>query len=344
MKDRFNLIIVSLLLLISFCFLAGCISGVDEGDAKESFVEVRSVEPISSGCPVGSPGLSSSQMGVSDELMVYLQDAVSYAELYGKDTALAEFGDVDGLFTFDEYYIYAYDNDCILLAHPYESKSVGMDRSDWTDSRGLPVIRMGRDVAAAGGGFITYLYPRPSEGGIDEAAYPTYEPKLGYVLPAGEGWWIGSGVALADLSPGEGYPEVIGDMISLVEDGAVYALSEGDEAALAEISDLSGRFVNANGHYLYAYTYDGTLIGHPYLPEKIGSNLYDRVDMYGMRTIEALATTAKEGGGFVVFIWPNPDEGNREELKIGYVLPVNDEWWLGSGVYLSEVTGEYTPL
>jgi len=42
--------------------------------------------------------------------------------------------------------------------------------------------------------------------------------------------------------------------------------------------------------------------------------------------------------------WPNPDEGNCMELKIGYVLPVNGEWWLGSGVYLSGVTGEYTPL
>lgn len=274
----------------------------------------------------------------------YMQDAVSYAAGAGKGEALAAFGDPLGEYTHDGWYIYAYDDDYVLLAHPYEPGSVGLNRSDWTDSRGLPVIRLGRDVAARGGGFITYLYPKPSGGGIDEAAYATYEPKLGYVLPAGEGWWIGSGVALADLSPGEGYPGVVGDMISLVEDGAAYALSEGDEAALAEISDLSGRFVNANGHYLYAYTYDGTLIGHPYLPEKIGSNLYDRVDMYGMRNIEALTTTAGEGGGFIVFIWPNPDEGNREELKIGYVLPVNDEWWLGSGVYLSEVTGEYTPL
>ncbi len=277
-------------------------------------------------------------------LQLYVEDASMYAAAAGRDEALVVFGDPAGEFTFDGWYIYAYDDACILLAHPYEPGSVGLNRSGWTDSRGLSVIRMARDVAAAGGGYITYLYPKPSKEGIDEAAYATYEPKLGYVLPAGEGWWIGSGIALADLSPDEGYPGVVGDMISLVEDGAAYALLEGDEAALAEISDQGGRFVNANGHYLYAYQYDGTLIGHPYLPEKIGSNLYDREDGYGMRNIEALATTAEEGGGFVVFIWPNPDAGNREELKIGYVLPVNDEWWLGSGVYLSEVTGEYTPL
>ncbi len=310
---------------------------------------VAEEEPISISPPSDDDLVSPSGEGeyaamVMTSLQLYMEDAVGYAMIAGQDEALAVFGDPEGEFTYGAKYVYAYDDDCILLAHPYEPQSVGLDRSGWTDSRGLPVIRLGRDVAAAGGGFITYLYLRPSEGGIDEAAYATYEPKLGYVLPAGEGWWIGSGIALADLSPDEGYPGVVGDMISLVEDGAAYALSEGDEAALAEISDLGGRFVNANGHYLYAYQYDGTLIGHPYLPNLIGSNLYDREDGYGMRNIEALATTAKEGGGFVVFIWPNPDAGNREELKIGYVLPVNDEWWLGSGVYLSEVTGEYTPL
>jgi hypothetical protein len=32
----------------------------------------------------------------------------------------------------------------------------------------------------------------------------------------------------------------------------------------------------------------------------------------------------------VVFIRPNPDAGKREELKIGYVLPVGDTGWVGS--------------
>ncbi|HIJ05961.1 cache domain-containing protein [Methanocalculus sp.] len=322
------------LCLIVLLACAGCV-------AEEEPIPVLPPSDVDQSTPSEEDRYAAMEMATLES---YMQDAASYAAVAGKDDALAAFGDPLGEYTHDGWYIYAYDNECILLAHPYEPQSLGLDRSGWTDSRGLPVIRMGRDVALAGGGFITYLYPKPSEEGIDEAAYAIYEPKLGYVLPAGEGWWIGSGVALADLTPDGSYPGIVGDMISLVGDGAAYALAEGDEAALAEISDLDGRFVNANGHYLYAYRYDGTLIGHPYLPEKIGSNLYDREDIYGMRTIEALATTAGEGGGFVVFIWPNPDEGNREELKIGYVLPVNDEWWLGSGVYLSEVTGEYTPL
>lgn len=285
---------------------------------------------------------SAARLTPQESLSRYLHDAVLFAADVGKDAALTEFGRVNGEFTSDGRYVYAYDDDCVLLAHPYEPQAVGTDRSGWRDIRGLPVIRIAHDVAAAGGGYIVYLYPEPVDGVIDEAALETYKPKLGYVLPAGDGWWIGSGVALAD-SDGT-YPPVIREMVELVDSGVSYAKAQGKEAALAEVSNLKGQFVDTDGHYLYAYLYDGTLIGHPYLPEKIGSSLYDRVDMYGMRNIEALATTAAEGGGFIVFIWPNPDEGNRDELKIGYVMPVDDEWWLGSGVYLSEVTGEYTRL
>jgi two-component system NarL family sensor kinase len=102
--------------------------------------------------------------------------------------------------------------------------------------------------------------------------------------------------------------------------------------------------VDAEGHYIYAYDYNGTLLAHPYLPEKIGTNLIDRRDPFGMENVRALTETARAGGGYIVFIWPNPDQGNREELMIGYVLPVDDTWWVGSGVYLSEITGVDTPL
>jgi signal transduction histidine kinase len=50
-----------------------------------------------------------------------------------------------------------------------------------------------------------------------------------------------------------------------------------------------------------------------------------------MENIRALRDTAESGGGFIVFIWPNPGQEDRDELKIGYVLPVDDTWWVGSG-------------
>ncbi|MDK2889635.1 MAG: two-component system, NarL family, sensor kinase [Methanoculleus sp.] len=276
------------------------------------------------------------------DLAGLVREAAAYAETAGEDVALAEFNDVSGRFSQGALYVYAYDYNGTLLAHPYEKDAVGSDRGNWTDVRGLPVIRIGAHTAANGGGYIAYLYPAPEFGSIDESAGDTYVPKIGYVAPAGETWWVASGVYLSDVAgPGrEPYPKAVSAMIDLVERGAAYGREQGAQAAFAEISNASGMFVDSAGHYLYAYDYNGTLLAHPHLQDSIGTSLIERQDPFGMENIRALRDTAQSGGGFIVFVWPNPEQDDRDELKIGYVLPVDDTWWVGSGVYLSEITGE----
>jgi len=274
----------------------------------------------------------------ADDLAAFVQNASAYVATVGEHTALAEFSKKDENFSRGGVYVYAYDYNGTLLAHPYEPDLVGTNRLNWTDIRGLPVFRVGAFTASRGGGFIAYLYPKG--GAIDEKALNTYEPKIAYAIPATETWWIGSEMYLADMLPeGSSRPQTVTEMIRLVERCAVYGREKGSAITFAEISNRSGMFVDAQGHYIYAYDYNGTLLAHPYLPEKIGSNLINKRDPFGMENIRALANTAHSGGGYVVFIWPNPGKGNREELKIGYVLPVDDAWWVGSGVYLSEITG-----
>lgn len=275
------------------------------------------------------------------DLALFVQEAAAYAAGSGKEAALREFNRDSGPFTRGNLYIYAYDDHGTLLAHPYQKESLGLNRLNWTDIRGLPVIRIGAHVAEHGGGFITYLYPSPEEGRINESSRDSYIVKIGYVCPAGDDWWIGSGIYLEDLE--EGSPGSIRDavpaMTSLVKKGAAYGREYGATDAFAAISNRSGMFVDTDAHYLYAYTYNGTLLAHPHLPHLIGTSLIERQDPFGMKNIRALSETAQTGGGYIVFVWPNPERGNRQELKIGYVLPVDENWWLGSGVYLSEVTG-----
>ncbi len=43
---------------------------------------------------------------------------------------------------------------------------------------------------------------------------------------------------------------------------------------------------------------------------------------------------AKEGSGFTYYIWPNPAHSNANELKLSYVLKVDEGLWLASGMYL----------
>lgn len=132
-------------------------------------------------------------------------------------------------------------------------------------------------------------------------------------------------------------------LAAFVRNASAYAARVGQPAAVPEFSKNGGQF-SCNNVYIYAYDSDGTLLAHPHLPEKIGTRLIGRRDSFGMEIIRALVETARAGGGYIVFVWPDPDHDNRDELKIGYVLPVDDTWWVGSGVDLSEITGEEASL
>lgn len=301
---------------------------------------------LAAGCSGPAEQKAVEENTTTGDLADFVREAAAYAATAGEDAALAEFNNEAGRFSQGALYVYAYDYNGTLLAHPYEKEAVGSDRGNWTDVRGLPAIRIGADTAANGGGYIAYLYPAPENGSIDESAVETYVPKVGYVAPAGETWWVASGVYLSDAAgPGtEPYPGPVSAMVDLVERGATYGRELGAEAAFAEISNASGMFVDPEGHYLYAYDYNGTLLAHPHLQDAIGTSLIERQDPFGMENIRALRDTAESGGGFIVFIWPNPEQENSDELKIGYVLPVDDTWWVGSGVYLSEITGETASL
>jgi signal transduction histidine kinase len=37
--------------------------------------------------------------------------------------------------------------------------------------------------------------------------------------------------------------------------------------------------------------------------------------------------------GWLDYMWENPQTG-RVEPKVGYVMKVDDTWWLGSGIYV----------
>lgn len=311
------------LFLVGAALFSGC---VREGPAGQTV-------PVAP--PAGPP-----QPNTPDQLAGLVQDAAAYARIVGKEPALAEFSKKEGIFSHGDVYIYAYGNQGTLLAHPYRTESVGTNRLDFTDARGLAVIAIGNYTASTGGGFIAYLYPAPDSGVIDEAAKDRYVPKIGYVCPAGPGWWIASGIYFADLDGADPVPEPIAAMIRLEERGAEFGRTHGREAAFAEISNRSGMFVDPEGHYLTAYDYNGTVLSHPYLTDAVGKNLVGWKDAFGMEIVRSAAETARAGGGYVIFIWPNPNAGNREEIKIGYMLPVDETWWIGSGVYLSEITGE----
>lgn len=118
---------------------------------------------------------------------------------------------------------------------------------------------------------------------------------------------------------------------AFVEEAVKYAKDNGQEKALAVFSDRNGDFVRGE-LYIYAYDKDGKVIAHGGTANLVGQNLIEMKDPNGVMVIQELRKLAQGGGGWLEYMWNNPLTG-KVEPKVGYVLPVDETWWLGSGYY-----------
>ncbi len=121
------------------------------------------------------------------------------------------------------------------------------------------------------------------------------------------------------------------DVEAFVQEAVDYANAHGKDAALAEFSNASGSFERGE-LYIYAYDFSGTVLAHGGDPTLVGKNLINYQDPTGFYVIQALIEKAKSGSGWVSYTWDNPQTG-RQDPKLGYVMKVDDTWWLGSGLY-----------
>ncbi|SIT49185.1 Signal transduction histidine kinase [Paraburkholderia ribeironis] len=136
------------------------------------------------------------------ELKHYVELATSaIAPLYdaggdnARDDALLRTRALDILEKMDfgkDGYFFVYDMHGRSLMHPREPDLVGRDLWELRDSRGVPTIQQLLAAASRGGGYVRYLWHRPSTGKIAS--------KLGYVVPLERwGWMIGTGIYLDDV-------------------------------------------------------------------------------------------------------------------------------------------------
>jgi hypothetical protein len=121
-------------------------------------------------------------------------------------------------------------------------------------------------------------------------------------------------------------------LVAFVESAVAYAHANSKEKALAEFSDPNGSFVRGE-LYIYAYDFNNVALAHPFDPEKIGVSRADELDAFGNPYTRQFIDAAKKGSGFVRFYYVNPAHNRTVESKLGYVMKVDEDWWLGSGVY-----------
>lgn len=229
-----------------------------------------------------------------------------------------------------QLYAFVYDTDVTLVATPDPSVR-GQNMSGRPDVVG----HYFRDQIVAGAlenksGWVAYVYKEPGKDGLyqKQTYYRLADGTDGkqYVVCAGRYLGPYTGSIDTTTSPTQA------DVQVFVKKAVAYAKEHGRQAALDAFSAPGGDF-HQGELYIYAYDYSGTVLAHGGDPTLVGKNLIGMTDPNGVPVIKDLVGLARNGGGWLYYTWPNPQHGGAQEPKLGYVLPVDDTWFLGSGTY-----------
>jgi len=125
-------------------------------------------------------------------------------------------------------------------------------------------------------------------------------------------------------------------LVAFVDSAVAYAKTHGREKALAEFNKPNGSFIQGE-LYIFAYAFNGTTLAHPVNPEAVGKL---RQGPNGVFVTE-MGAAIRNGSGFYRFVYINPLHNNTLESKMGYGAKIDDDWWLGSGVYTGPVANQF---
>jgi cytochrome c len=104
------------------------------------------------------------------------------------------------------------------------------------------------------------------------------------------------------------------------------------DGADATFKAVTARTFNDRDLYPFVYSLDGTdCVAHGANSAMVGKNLIGLKDQDGKFLIRELSETAKKGGGWVDYKWPNPIT-KLIEAKSSYVERMGD-FFVGVGVY-----------
>jgi signal transduction histidine kinase len=259
------------------------------------------------------------------DLVTFVDNAVAYAKANGKDKAIGEFNNNKSTeFIKDALYIFAVGSDGVTVAHPYRSDFVGKSQMDLLDTNGVAFFKNMASVAKMGNGFVYYVFANPAHDKKPEL-------KLTYVEKVDDAWWLGSGTYLSDIPAN--FDQASRDKLTaFVEDAAKYAKDNGKDKALSAFNDKNGTFVK-EGLYVFAYDFAGNTLAAPTQQDLIGKNRIDVKDPNGVNFIRDMADLAKGGSGFTYYVYADPKKDMMQRLKLSYAMKVDDNWWLGAGLY-----------
>lgn len=114
----------------------------------------------------------------ADEAKAMVEKAAAYFQANGKEKALKEFNNPKGPFVKGELYIFTYDMNGTMIAHPINPKLLGINLLETPDVDGKLYRKEIIELAKKSGtGWVDYKYKNPQSGKIEQKT--TYLKKAG---------------------------------------------------------------------------------------------------------------------------------------------------------------------
>ncbi len=114
----------------------------------------------------------------ADQAKTMVDEAVVFFNGNGKEKALQEISNPKGRWVKGELYVFAYDLNGVVIAHPINPKLIGKNLIDVPDATGKTFRKDIAEVARTkGAGWVDYKYKNPSTKKIEDKS--TYLRKVG---------------------------------------------------------------------------------------------------------------------------------------------------------------------
>jgi cytochrome c len=119
------------------------------------------------------------QKATPEEAKKMVEQAVAYVKANGQEKALEEFNKPKGKFVKGEMYVFAYDLNAVMMAHPVNPQLIGKDLVNEPDSKGKLFRKEIVELAKTkGSGLVDYTYLNP--------VTKQEEPKTTYIQKTGD--------------------------------------------------------------------------------------------------------------------------------------------------------------
>ncbi|MEA5037503.1 MAG: cache domain-containing protein [Methanocorpusculum sp.] len=215
-----------------------------------------------------------------------------------------------------------------IVIYDEDTRKIGIDISTPSSTDTPSSSMAAKNILANTSGHASYIYYTQGWYNVSQTntVWNTLEP--GY----GSTWRV---VLVDNIPPPPELSELtvtLEELKAFVVNAFVYAHTEGKEKALAAFNDPNGEFIDGE-LYIFAGDMNSTILSHPYQPDLVGMNAWFAEDSTGVKFAQRMISRAQQGGGYVFYLNPNPNAQYASELKLSYVLPINNEWYIGAGLY-----------